>query len=74
MSTTESTLTLQVVDAMELAEVCDYLIEWLGTAPTAVGEDLARFGADNAAPVEVCRTLARFAGLLTTAPCHGRQR
>jgi len=56
---------------MELAELCDYLVEWLATAPAAVGDDLARFGADNAAPIEVCRALARFSTLLTTAHTVG---
>jgi hypothetical protein len=60
---------------MELAELCDYLIEWLATAPAAVGDALATFGADNAAPIEVCAALARFAGQLRSAPTvHGERR
>ena len=70
----DPTVTLAAVDAVELAELCDYLIEWLATASAAVGDDLARFGADNAAPIEVCRHLARFSGLLTSRPITGGQR
>jgi hypothetical protein len=73
MSTTEPAIGLDTVEAMELAELCDYLIEWLSTAPAAVGEDLAGFGADKAAPIEICHTLARFSGLLTTRPYLGGQ-
>jgi hypothetical protein len=68
MSTTEPTISLDAVDAMELAELCDYLIEWLATAPAAVGDALASFGGDNAAPIEICQSLARFAGQLRSAP------
>jgi hypothetical protein len=66
-------VTLDLLDAIECAELCDYLIEWLATAPAAVGDDLARFGADNAAPIEICQALARFSGLLTTPPNLGGQ-
>jgi hypothetical protein len=66
-----SQVGLDAVDAMELAELCDYLIEWLATAPAVVGDNLARFGADNGAPIEVCRTLARFSTLLMTANVTG---
>jgi hypothetical protein len=65
------TISLDATDAMELAELCDYLIEWLATAPAAVGDDLARFGAHNGAPIEICRTLARFSNLLQAAPISG---
>lgn len=71
---TDPTVTLDALDAIELAELCDYLIEWLATAPAVVGDDLARFGADNAAPIEICRTLARFSGLLTSRPIIGGHR
>jgi hypothetical protein len=68
MSTTEPTISLGTVEAMELAELCDYLIEWLATAPAVVGDALATFGGDNAAPIEICQALARFAGRLRSAP------
>jgi hypothetical protein len=71
--TAASQVSLDTIDAIELAEVCDYLIEWLATASAAVGDDLARFGADNAAPIEMCRVLARFANMLRAAPAVSGQ-
>jgi hypothetical protein len=68
MNTPRPAISLGTIDAMELAELCDFLIEWLATAPAVVGDALATFGGDNAAPIEICQALARFAGQLRSAP------
>jgi hypothetical protein len=65
---TPQAVMVDLLDAIECAELCDYLIEWFATAPAAVGDALARFGGENAAPIEICQSLARFAGQLRSAP------
>lgn len=55
---------IDMLDAAELAEICDYVAEWIRGAPAAVGESLARFGASVQAPTILLEELERFATLL----------
>lgn len=64
--TGNGTLTLDLLDAMELSEVLDYLNDWLRGADAHVRADLHRFGCDNNATTTVCRRLSAFAELLVT--------
>jgi hypothetical protein len=66
---------IDILDAAELAEICDYLGEWITHAPTEVTDSLARHGASPAAPQLVLDALARFAELLvrlvpSVSPVH----
>jgi len=58
------TVTLDMVDAMELSEILDYLADWLRTSSDAVHADLARFALDPAAPRDLSRALSGFSRLL----------
>lgn len=55
---------IDMLDVVELAEICEYLSEWIRQAPPAVTCHLARFGAHPDAPAFLLEALDRFAGSL----------
>jgi len=55
---------IDMLDAAELAEICDYVAEWIRGAPPAVVDSLARFGASCEAPTILVEELERFSDLL----------
>ena len=55
---------IDMLDAAELAEICDYVAEWIRGAPPAVADSLARFGASREAPTILLEELERFSNLL----------
>ena len=61
---TTDSLTLELIDALELSEVLDYLRDWLRGASAAVGEDLRRFAGDQQATQLIERRLSAFSQLL----------
>jgi hypothetical protein len=64
--TGNSTITLDLLDALELSEVLDYLRDWLTAASDDVRADLHRFGCDDNATITVCRRLGAFTELIVT--------
>ena len=61
---TTDSLTLDLIDALELSEVLDYLHDWLRGAGAAVHEDLHRFAGDQQATKIVQHRLTAFSHLL----------
>ena len=61
---TTDSLTLDLIDALELSEVLDYLQDWLRGAGAAVHEDLHRFAGDQQATQLIQRRLTVFSQLL----------
>lgn len=61
---TTDSLTLDLIDALELSEVLDYLQDWLRGAGAAVHEDLHRFAGDQHATQLLQRRLTVFSQLL----------
>ena len=61
---TTDSLTLELIDALELSEVLDYLQDWLRGAGAAVHEDLHRFAGDRQATQLIQRRLTVFSQLL----------
>lgn len=61
---TTDSITLDLIDALELSEVLDYLRDWLDGASAAVGEDLRRFAGDQQATQLIGRRLSVFSQLL----------
>lgn len=61
---TTGSVTLNLLDAMELSEVLDYLNDWLRGANPAVHDDLHRFGGDQQASQLIQRRLTAFSHLL----------
>ena len=61
---TTDSLTLDLIDALELSEVLDYLRDWLRGADAAVHEDLHRFAGDQQATQLIQRRLTVFSELL----------
>jgi hypothetical protein len=59
-------VAVDMLDAAELAEVCDYLRDWIGGAPPAVNASLTRFGGPDAKAI-LLETLARLADTLVRA-------
>jgi hypothetical protein len=55
---------IDMLDAAELAEICDYMADWIRGAPPVVGESLARFGASGDARMILLEELDRFGALL----------
>src|SRR5579862_2820060 len=55
---------IDMLDAGELAEICDYVATWIRGAPPAVADSLARFDASSAAPTILLEELERFGSLL----------
>jgi len=64
--TGNGTITLDLLDALELSEVLDYLRDWLTAASDHVRADLHRFGCDDNATTTVCRRLSAFTELIVT--------
>jgi hypothetical protein len=64
---TEITMVaVDMLDAVELAEICEYLRDWIGGAPPAVSSSLARFGGPDAQTI-LLDALARLADTLMRA-------
>lgn len=59
-------VVLDILDAAEMAEICDYLHDWIGGAPPAVSASLTRFGGPDAKAI-VLEALARLADSLVRA-------
>lgn len=69
MDTDVDMITLDMLDAVEMAEVCDYLRDWIVGAPKAVTESLTRFGGPDAKAI-VLEALGRLADVVVRAvPC-----
>lgn len=64
--TGNGTITLDLLDALELSEVLDYLRDWLTAAGEHVQADLNRFGGDDHATRTVCSRLSAFTELIVT--------
>ena len=59
-------VVVDIADAAEMAEICDYLREWIVGAPPAVNASLTRFGGPGAKAILV-EALARLADTLVRA-------
>jgi hypothetical protein len=59
-------VVLDMLDAAEMAEICDYLRDWIGGAPPAVSASLTRFGGPDAKAI-LLEALARLADSLVRA-------
>jgi len=59
-------VVLDILDAAEMAEICDYLRDWIVGAPPAVNASLTRFGGPDAKAI-VLETLARLADTVVRA-------
>jgi hypothetical protein len=59
-------VAVDMLDAAELAEVCDYLRDWIGGAPPAVNASLTRFGGPDAKAI-LLEALTRLADTLVRA-------
>jgi hypothetical protein len=59
-------VAVDVLDVAEMAEVCDYLRDWIGGAPPAVNASLTRFGGPDAKAI-LLEALARLADTLVRA-------
>jgi hypothetical protein len=59
-------VVLDILDAAEMAEICDYLRDWIGGAPPAVSASLTRFGGPDAKAI-MLEALARLADRLVRA-------
>lgn len=60
------TVTIDAVDAVELAEACEFLADWLATDAAAAASFDRHVGRSGQA-VELRTDLARLAGVLMTA-------
>ncbi len=63
----EPVVGVDVLDAAELAEVLDYIAEWLADAPPAVMASLGDHGGGPEAPDILLEALARHSRALITA-------
>ena len=59
-------VAVDMLDVAELAEICDYVADWIGGAPRAVNASLTRFGGPDA-PAILLEALARLADTLVRA-------
>ena len=59
-------VAVDMLDVAELAEICDYLRDWIGGAPPAVSASLTRFGGPDAKAI-MLEALARLADSLVRA-------
>ncbi len=59
-------VVLDILDAAEMAEICDYLRDWIVGAPPAVSASLTRFGGPGAKDI-LLEALARLADTLVRA-------
>ncbi len=64
--TGDATLTLDLLDALELSEILAYLRQWLKVASDEVRADLNRFGGHHTATATVCERLTAFTELIVT--------
>ncbi len=62
--TGNAALTLDLLDALELSEILDYLRQWLTAANDDVRADLNRFGCHDTATATVCDRLSAFTELI----------
>jgi hypothetical protein len=62
--TGNAAITLDLLDALELSEVLDYLHQWLTAASDDVRVDLNWFGCADNATTTVCRRLTAFTELI----------
>lgn len=62
----DTLVVLDVLDAVELAEICRYLRDWIDGAPSGVHASLTRF-AGPGAPALVLKELDRLAGTVADA-------
>lgn len=69
MSATETDLVgIDVLDAVELSEICTYVADWVRAAPRSVRASLVRHGASPDAPAVLLEALERFAEELLRLP------
>lgn len=61
---TDGSVTLELIDALELSEVLDYLFDWLHGASDAVRQDLITYGSHPNAVRIVKNRLTAFSQLL----------
>ena len=62
-------VAVDMLDIAELAEICDYVRDWVGGAPPAVNASLIRFGGPDAKAI-LLEALGRLADVLVRAvPC-----
>ena len=59
-------VVLDMLDAVEMAEVCDYVRDWIDGAPPAVSASFARFGGPDAKAI-LLEALGRLADVLVRA-------
>ena len=59
-------VVVDILDAAEMAEICDYLPDWISGAPPAVSASLSRFGGPDAKAI-LLEALARLADSLVRA-------
>ena len=59
-------VVVDIDDAVEMAEICGYVADWISGAPPAVGASLARFGGPDAKAI-LLEALARLADRLLRA-------
>lgn len=60
-------ISLEQLDAIELAEICGFLADWLSVAPEAAGSFDRHVGQPGQAQ-DLCGDLLRFKTLIETAP------
>ncbi|HZT67594.1 MAG TPA: hypothetical protein VFA11_17535 [Acidimicrobiales bacterium] len=70
MSATAATdlVGIDVLDAVELSEICCYVADWVRAAPGSVRASLVRHGASADAPAILLESLDRFAEDLLRLP------
>lgn len=59
-------VVLDILDAAEMAEICEYLRDWIDGAPPAVSASLTRFGGPGAKAI-LLEALARLADTVVRA-------
>ncbi len=59
-------VVVDILDAAEMAEICEYLADWISGAPPAVSASLSRFGGPDAKAI-LLEALARLADSLVRA-------
>lgn len=68
-------VAIDILNAAELAEICQYLTAWITQAPAEVTDSLSRFGASPDAPAILLDALHHYGHLLerlvpSTSPDH----
>jgi hypothetical protein len=67
-STATDLVGIDVLDAVELSEICCYVADWVRAAPRSVRASLVRHGASTDAPAVLLEALDRFAEDLLRLP------